>query len=220
MTSFNAGDGAVPKMMANGPRQAAMRGDFTGSLWIIALGAVLALAGGATLPHRAAADHISFKEDVQPILELRCLECHQPGGAGYEASGLDMRTYESLMKGTRHGPVVVPGDAFTSHLNALVEWRAPPEIRMPHNKKKLTHCEINIFRRRVNQGANDNRRRRVQGACSAVAGSSPFETLAAPAPHPSRRRPRRLLRTRRSFKYRASLASCLKKQREGLRLEG
>ncbi len=51
---------------------------------------------------------------------------------------------------------MVPGDAFTSNLNALVEWRAPPEIRMPHNKKKLTHCEINIFRRWVNRDANDN----------------------------------------------------------------
>ncbi len=114
------------------------------------------LAAGAMLPHRAAADYISFKEDVKPILELRCVECHQPGGAGHEASGLDMRTYESLMKGTKFGPVVVPGDAFTSNLNTLVEWRARPEIRMPHNKKKLTRCEINIFRRWVNQGANDN----------------------------------------------------------------
>ena len=41
----------------------------------------------------AAADPISFKEDVFPTLELRCLECHQPGGDGYEKSGLDMRTY-------------------------------------------------------------------------------------------------------------------------------
>lgn len=116
----------------------------------------MTLVIGTWFPRETAAEHISFKEDVQPILELRCLECHQPGGAGYEASRLDMRTYESLMKGTKHGPVVVPGDAFTSNLNALVEWRASPEIRMPHNKKKLTHCEINIFRRWVNQGAADN----------------------------------------------------------------
>ncbi len=38
----------------------------------------------------------------------------------------------------------------------IIALGAVPEIRMPHNKKKLTHCEINIFRRWVNQGANDN----------------------------------------------------------------
>ncbi len=116
----------------------------------------LGLAAGLLAPRDAAAEHISFRDDVQPIIAMRCLECHQPGGPGYEATGLDMRTYQSLMEGTRHGPVIVPGDAFASTLNALVEWRAPAEIRMPHNKKKLTHCEINIFRRWVNQGAYDN----------------------------------------------------------------
>lgn len=116
----------------------------------------LGLAAGLFAARDAAADHISFNEDVQPIIEMRCLECHQPGGPGYEANGLDMRTYQSLMEGTRHGPVVVPGNAFASTLNALVEWRAPVEIRMPHNKKKLTRCEIDIFRRWVNQGAYEN----------------------------------------------------------------
>lgn len=116
----------------------------------------LGLAIGLFAPRDATAEHISFKEDVAPIIQIRCLACHQPGGAGYEASGLDMRTYESLMKGTVHGPIIVPGNAFTSNLNALVEWRASVEIRMPHNKKKLSHCEINVFRRWVNQGAHDN----------------------------------------------------------------
>ena len=120
---------------------------------ILCLGLVVA---GVLVPRIANADHISYEEDVRPIIQIRCLECHQPGGAGYEASGLDMRTYESLMKGTKFGPVIVPGNAFTSNLNALVEWRAPVEIRMPHNKKKLTHCEINIFRQWVNQGAHKN----------------------------------------------------------------
>ncbi len=29
------------------------------------------------------AAQVSFKEDIFPIIELRCLECHQPGGIGY-----------------------------------------------------------------------------------------------------------------------------------------
>jgi len=51
---------------------------------------------------------MSFTDDVFPIIELRCLECHQPGGAGYEKSELDLRTYEGLMKGTKFGAVIIP----------------------------------------------------------------------------------------------------------------
>ncbi len=105
----------------------------------------------------AAADHpVTYSEDILPIIKVRCLECHQPGGSGYEKSGLDMRTYESLMKGTKYGPIVVPGDAFSSNLNVLVEGRAASKIRMPHNRKKLTRCEIDSFRRWVNLGAKNN----------------------------------------------------------------
>ncbi len=103
-----------------------------------------------------AAGHVSFKEDIFPVLQIRCLGCHIPGGEGYEKSGLDLRTYEGLMKGTKFGPIVVPGDAFTSNLNVLVEGRAAKAIRMPHNKKKLTRCELDLLRRWVNQGAKNN----------------------------------------------------------------
>ena len=104
----------------------------------------------------AAAQEINFKDDVAPIIELRCLECHQPGGEGYEASGLDMRTYESLMKGTKHGPVVIPGNAFESNLTAVIDQRTDPALWMPHNKKKLSKCERLMLRFWISQGAKNN----------------------------------------------------------------
>lgn len=97
---------------------------------------------------------MSYKEDVHPILQYRCLECHQTGGPGVAYSGLNMETYEGLMKGTQFGPVVVPGNSMVSNLNVLVEGRAG--IRMPHNRKRLTPCEIQILRDWVNQGAKNN----------------------------------------------------------------
>lgn len=96
----------------------------------------------------------SFKEDVQPILQYRCLECHKTGAPGVAYSGLNLETYDGLMKGTRFGPVVVPGNAMVSNLNVLVEGRAG--IRMPHNRKRLTSCELDILRTWVNQGAKNN----------------------------------------------------------------
>ncbi|MCK7580275.1 MAG: hypothetical protein MZV65_34635 [Chromatiales bacterium] len=47
-----------------------------------------------------------------------------------------MSSYESLMKGTKFGPVIVPGSSLTSALNMLVEGRADPSIKMPHGKER------------------------------------------------------------------------------------
>ena len=55
-----------------------------------------------------AAEPQSFAEDVLPIFKSRCVSCHQSGGAGYEKSGLDLTSYEGLMKGTKFGAMVAP----------------------------------------------------------------------------------------------------------------
>jgi hypothetical protein len=99
---------------------------------------------------------VSFSADVQPILGKYCLECHVPGGPGFDASGFDMSSYESLMKGGKYGPFVIPGDPFTSTLNMLVEGRAHPSIRMPHGREKLTDAEIEILKVWVQEGAKNN----------------------------------------------------------------
>ena len=71
-------------------------------------------------------------------------------------SGQPLRTYDGLMNGTKHGPVLVPRSAFTSNLIAVIDGRTDPSIWMPHKKKRMTKCERLIFRFWVNQGANDN----------------------------------------------------------------
>ena len=100
--------------------------------------------------------NVSFSREVQPILKARCLECHVPGGAGYAASGFDMSSYETLMKGGKFGKLVIPGDPLTSTLNMLVEGRADPSIRMPHGRGKLPDREIEILRVWVKEGAKNN----------------------------------------------------------------
>ena len=123
-------------------------------VWTAALSALLATAIWS--PKATAQDVASFREDVFPIIELRCLECHQPGGAGYETSGLDLRTYEGLMKGTKHGSIVTPGNAFESNLIAVIDQRTDPAIWMPHNQKRLSKCERLLLRFWVSQGAKNN----------------------------------------------------------------
>lgn len=113
------------------------------------------LTVSVVLPAQAA-DGTSFKDEIMPILQKHCSECHTPGGAGQAASGLDLTTYEGVMKGTKHGPVVVPGDAFLSNLMVLIEGRAGPELKMPHGRKDLTNWEKTLLRRWINRGAENN----------------------------------------------------------------
>ena len=111
---------------------------------------------GLALPGNASADHATFKAEILPILTKHCSECHAKGGAGQQASGLDLTSYQGVMKGTSHGPVVVPGDAFLSNLMVLIEGRAGPELKMPHGRKDLTRWEKTLIRRWINRGAHDN----------------------------------------------------------------
>ena len=98
----------------------------------------------------------SYSRDVQPLLSKYCYECHTPGKQGAEASGFDMTTYESLMKGGKFGALIKPGDAMTSALNMLVEGRVHPSIRMPHGKDKMSEKETEILKNWVNEGAKNN----------------------------------------------------------------
>ena len=81
----------------------------------------------------------------------------RPGGKGFEKSGLDLRTYKSLMKGTKFGPVVTPGSRLTSTLNVLVSGHADPAISMPFGiKGGLPKDKVDLLNQWVNQGAKDN----------------------------------------------------------------
>lgn len=118
------------------------------------LSAAILAAGLWPQTVQAANEEVSYELDVYPILSSRCVECHQAGGAGYEASGLDLSTYEGLMKGTKFGPIVVPGEPLTSNFNVLIEGRA--QVQMPHDQRPLLKAQQNIIRDWVKQGAKNN----------------------------------------------------------------
>ena len=100
---------------------------------------------------------ISYVKDVAPILDKHCKACHVAGQAGYVVSGFELESYETLMKGTQYGPVVLPGDPLTSVLVMLVEGRADPSLKMPHgDAKPLEPAEIATIRQWVEQGAKNN----------------------------------------------------------------
>ena len=121
--------------------------------WLPALALALMAASGC----EKSASVVSYRTDVAPILDKHCKSCHMPGQAGYVVSGFELAGYESLMKGTQFGPVVLPGDPLTSVLVMLIEGRVDPSLKMPHGDATTpTQDEILTIRRWVEQGAKNN----------------------------------------------------------------
>lgn len=118
----------------------------------------ISLAAAVTLaPMRSACaqqGQMSFAEDIAPILKGWCVSCHQPGGEGYNASGLDLTSYDGLMKGTKLGPMVIAGQPDNSSLIALIDGRA--KISMPFGHKALPSCLRNNIWTWIFQGAKNN----------------------------------------------------------------
>ena len=123
---------------------------------LTAVAAVAVVTGAFSAIEVSAAGKTSFADDVFPIFKGRCIGCHQPGGEGLEKSGLDLSTYEGVMKGTKLGKMVIPGDPETSNLMWLLDWRASPALRMPHGKKKLSVCDRDAIRAWIREGAPNN----------------------------------------------------------------
>lgn len=122
--------------------------------WVTAGFAAAALLATAGCERTQA---VSYQKDVVPILDKHCKYCHTPGQAGYVVSGFELGSYDTLMKGTQFGPVVLPGDPLTSVLVMLIEGRVDPSLRMPHGDATTpTQEEILTIRRWVEQGAKNN----------------------------------------------------------------
>ena len=100
---------------------------------------------------------VSFSQDVEPIIDKNCIECHQAGGQGELASGFNMTSYDGLMKGARFGPMIIAGDVEGSNMLVLMEGRADPSISMPHGQQKsIPAADIQTIRLWIKQGAKNN----------------------------------------------------------------
>lgn len=100
---------------------------------------------------------LSFRNDISPILQTHCLKCHNPQGEGYKVSGLNMESYQTLMSGTKYGPIIEPGNAVGSTLVRVINAKTDPAIAMPHGEMQLlTEQDRTRITNWINQGAMDN----------------------------------------------------------------
>jgi len=103
---------------------------------------------------------VSFSRDVMPILQDYCVSCHHPSpyAKGYAKSGLDLTSYEGLMKGTKFGKVVIPGDSENSTFTKLLTG-TNKGLKMPmglNASGTLDRQYILTLRKWVKQGAKNN----------------------------------------------------------------
>jgi Planctomycete cytochrome C len=91
--------------------------------------------------------------DVKPILQEKCAECHTGDHEGVVASGFSVDSYDTLMTGTKLGPVIVAGSAESSTLYRMVAGKTDPSIKMPHGKEPLSDEQIRTIKIWIDQGA-------------------------------------------------------------------
>lgn len=99
---------------------------------------------------------VSFEQDVKPVLQKYCLSCHSASGKGYAESGFSVESYSDVMKGTKFGPVIIPGSSVSSTLQRLVEHKAHPSLNMPQGGVSLPKEQVEIIRVWIDQGAKDD----------------------------------------------------------------
>jgi hypothetical protein len=145
------------------------RSGTAGAIWLLALvfaaaaltgcqtGRTSGVGGGAAptaaTPAAKTVWNGHYDQNIQPIFNDHCVTCHGPSRAD---NGLRLDSYQGVMKGTDHGPVVVPGDPDHSALISVVQGSVEPSIRMPHGGQKLTEQDVQNLRLWIDAGASSN----------------------------------------------------------------
>jgi mono/diheme cytochrome c family protein len=120
-------------------------------------GIVVVVLGFAGCSRGQEAGAVSYAKDIQPIFDRECASCHTGDGEGLLASGFNTGSYEEVMKGTRYGSMIEPGDPLSSSLYRLVSGReVHPSIRMPKGDGMLPESDIELIETWIRQGAQDN----------------------------------------------------------------
>jgi cytochrome c len=115
-----------------------------------------ALAQEAKLPPASTKENITYATDIKAIFDVSCVKCHSGDKA---KARLHMDTLAGVLKGTKQGKVVTPGEPEKSWLvKSVAHLTKDPEGWMPplRNKagiKPLTPDEIGLIIGWIKQGA-------------------------------------------------------------------
>jgi len=120
------------------------------SRWVRHAVASLALVAHCGTVLARAEGPVSYVREIAPIFTQSCLGCHHPGK---QKGGLDLSTYAGVMKGGKHGSVLVPGKPAESHLLESIQGA---DATMPKNGDPLSAAECARIERWIRGGAPDD----------------------------------------------------------------
>jgi Tol biopolymer transport system component len=119
------------------------------SVCVLTAAALVAVSARGQQPSRVTAQpNPDFAKNVAPIFQKNCLGCHSSTA---HKGGLVLESYESLMKGGRHGEVIVARDSDSSRLLRMIEGKLDPQ--MPLESDPLGQADIALIRSWIKAGA-------------------------------------------------------------------
>src|SRR5204863_5736610 len=89
----------------------------------------------------AASRKVDFVKDIQPILAKSCYECH---GDKKQKAELRWDVKSIALRGSEHGPVIVPGKSADSLMIQLVAGLKGEDQVMPQRGERLTAKQIGL----------------------------------------------------------------------------
>lgn len=123
-----------------------MRNIFAAAACVLILSLFIGLNGASGQKEGAAP---TFADVSAIFSKYNCTLCHGSVKASY---GLALHKYESLMKGSKNGPVIVPKDPAKSMLVRQIKGEKQP--RMPINGPPwVTENEVQVIEKWIAAGA-------------------------------------------------------------------
>jgi len=112
------------------------------------------IADTRSLPAPSKKADVTYVQDIRPIFQKNCFACH---GEQNQFAGLRLDTLKDTLKGTKEGPVIVPGKSRQSSLVIAVaqldEETAMPPPLSSGKSNRLSSKEIGLIRAWIIQGA-------------------------------------------------------------------
>jgi len=112
---------------------------------------VIGVVAGAWFAHSRSRNPVSFSNDIQPILNQNCVQCH--GGVRQKNGVSFVFREDAFGKGKSGRRTIVPGHPDESELIARLT-SSDPEVRMPYHAPALPPEQIRLLRQWIKEGAN------------------------------------------------------------------
>ncbi len=115
-----------------------------------------AIVACADLPPASTKTDVTYTGDVKAIFDASCVKCHS---GDRPKARLHMDSLEGVLKGTKEGPILKPGNSADSLIVKAVAHAVPdkdswmPPLNNKAGIKPLTPEQIGLIRAWIDQGA-------------------------------------------------------------------